>query len=364
MFLTCACSSSSHTKDLAGATTHASTAAGAGAAGSNQAASGSDVSRVSRQPASSGLPDIVFHMSGRVEAGAEAMFCAYAQMPTDRTTAISSAESHYTKGSHHFLVYRTSLTEIPDGEDVSHLCGSPGTTVAMIGGPNGLMSGESGTGQTGSYYEAQVPDSRRDLPPGVAHVFTPGEILIMTAHYLNTTEKAIDSTIEFRLHQTDPKAVQGEAGTFFLINTQLNIPAHSEVTFTKSCPITQDINLGILWSHMHARGYSFRAWTDDAEATKRLGGDIYTQPGPDAWEEPHVQNYPADPPIVLHAGSNLMISCTYRNESTNTYKFGLSADTAEMCLLHGMYWPRLDGATERCSNGTSVSEDPTPLEEL
>ena len=313
-------------------------------------------------PNASGLPDIVFHMSGSIEAGAEAMFCAYGQLPKGGKTAIPSAESHYTPGSHHFLVFRSNLTSIPAGQDVSHLCGSPGMTVAKAGGGNGLTAAESATGSTGSYYEAQVPDSRRDLPPGIAHVFKPGEILIMTAHYLNTTEKTIDSTIEFRLHQMDPNDVKAEAGTFFLLDTQLNIPPHAEVTFTKSCPIPKDINLGILWSHMHSRGYSFKAWTDDAAATMQLGGDVYDQPGPAGWEEPHIQNYPADPPVVLHAGSKLMISCTYRNTSAKTFTFGLSAETAEMCLLHGMYWPRLDGATEQCSNGTSMSGKAVPVE--
>ena len=313
----------------------------------------------------SGLPDIVFHMTGTIEAGAEAMFCAYAQMPTEGKTAIPSAESHYTPGSHHFLVFRTNLKSIPAGEDVSHLCGAPGQTVAKVGGGNGLTASESATGSTGSYYEAQVPDSRRDLPPGIAHVFAPGEILIMTAHYLNTTEKTIDSTIEWRLHQMKLEDVKAEAGTFFLLDTQLSIPPHMDSTFTKSCPINKDLNLGILWSHMHARGYSFKATTDDPEAIKQLGSEVvYDQPGPDGWEEPHIQNYPADPPITLHAGSHLIISCTYRNETTKTFTFGLSAETSEMCLLHGMYWPRLDAATERCQNGVSTSSMPTAISDM
>jgi hypothetical protein len=260
-------------------------------------------------------------------------------------------------------VYRTSLTEIPDGQGVSHLCGDPDQTVATVGGANGLQGGESARGNLGSYYEAQVPSSRRDLPPGVAHVFQPGEILSLTAHYLNVTDKEIDSQIELRLHRMDPDKVKVEAGTFFLLNTQLNIPPHMQVTTTRSCPITQDLNLAILWSHMHERGESFRAWTDDPVALAQLGGDIYTEPGPAAWEDPHVQNYPADPPIILHAGSNLMISCTYRNTTSQTFRFGLSAATAEMCLLHGMYWPRLDSATERCTNGVTMSEKPIPLGE-
>jgi hypothetical protein len=336
----------------AGAGTGAISQAGANAMGQPGAAGGTGPS---------GLPDLVFNMTGRIEAGAEAMFCQYVQMPKGVKTAVPSAESHYTPGSHHFLVFRTNLTTIPSGEDTSHVCGLPGTTVAKLGTSNGISSAESATGQTGSYYEAQVPNSRRDLPPGVAHVFAPGEILIMTAHYLNVTDAAIDSMIEFRLHTMDPQQVKQEAGTFFLINTQLNIPAHTEVTFTKSCPITKDLNLGLLWSHMHARGYAFRAWTDDPVATMQLGGDVYDQPGPDGWEEPHVQAYPADPPITLHAGSKLMISCTYHNATTRTFTFGSSAETAEMCLLHGMYWPRLDSATERCTNGVTMAGKPVAI---
>ena len=131
----------------------------------------------------------------------------------------------------------------------------------------------------------------------------------------------------------------------------------------------QDVNLGLLWSHMHSRGYAFRAWTDDADATQKVGGaDIYDQPGPDGWAEPHVQTYPEDPPVTLHAGSNLMIQCTYRNTTTQTFTFGQSAATAEMCLLHGMYWPRLkdangsvDSNAERCTSGMSSSDMPVPL---
>ena len=307
------------------------------------------------------IPDLVFNMAGTIQAGAEAMFCMFGQMPTTGKTAVPSAESHYTPGSHHFLVFRSNLTSIPKGGDTAHLCGTTDTTVAVTGGSNGIAASESVAGTTGSYYEAQTPDSRRDLPPGIAHVFQPGEILVLTAHYLNTTGTTIDSHIEFRLHRMDPIDVKQEAGTFFLLNTQLNIPANTAVTATRSCPIPKDLNLGLLWSHMHARGYSFRAWTDDAVATQQLGGDVYDQPGPAGWAEPHVQTYPWDPPVTLHAGSKLTFSCTFHNTTAQTFVFGQSAATGEMCLLHGMYWPRLDAATERCTNGTSTSGQPGPI---
>jgi hypothetical protein len=37
---------------------------------------------------------------------------------------------------------------------------------------------------------------------------------------------------------------------------------------------------------------------------------------------------------------------------------GQSAATNEMCILHGMYWPRLDSATELCLSGQSSTDVP------
>src|SRR5215510_11640661 len=54
------------------------------------------------------LSPLEFDFDVDVAAGEELFHCRYAQMPTDRVTAITAAESHYTRGSHHLLAYRTS----------------------------------------------------------------------------------------------------------------------------------------------------------------------------------------------------------------------------------------------------------------
>jgi hypothetical protein len=64
---------------------------------------------------------------------------------------------------------------------------------------------------------------------------------------------------------------------------------------------------------------------------------------------------------MLHAGTHITYSCDYDNPRDTTLVFGNSAEKNEMCLLHGMYWPRLDGATERCTNGTSTTGTPGPI---
>ncbi|HLK37347.1 MAG TPA: hypothetical protein VKU41_11385 [Polyangiaceae bacterium] len=277
-------------------------------------------------------------MAGHVAGGGEELDCVYVRMPADRgKIAVPSAESHYTPGSHHFLVYRTQYTVLPDGGGAVHPC----------------SDAEQIVGITGSYYEAQQPDSRRDLPSGVAHIFTPGEILLLTAHYLNASATGYDTHVDFRLHTVPLATIQHEAGSIFFYNPAIDVPPMSEVTVTRTCPISQDIDLALLWSHMHSRGISFEATTNDPVASAEAG-DLYETT---TWSEPTPRAFPYDPPVTLHAGSAITYSCTYRNTMSQTFVAGQSAATNEMCILHGMYWPRLDSATELCLAGTSPQDD-------
>jgi hypothetical protein len=284
-------------------------------------------------PNEPGLPDVAFEVSGHVDAGSEALGCLYVTMPFDRgLIAVPSAESHYTAGSHHFLVYRTTYDTAP--QTGGHAC----------------SDAEQVVGIAGSYYEAQTPDERRELPKGVAHVFRPGEVLLLTAHYLNTTSKGIDANIEFRMHTVDPNEVEHEAGSIFFYNPFITLPPASVLTVSRRCPIATDINVALLWSHMHSRGVDFKATTDDPRAAQRFG-DLYAT---NTWAEPEVREFPEDPPATLRAGSAIEYSCTFNNTTSRTIVAGQSAEINEMCILHGMYWPRTDSATERCSLGSSL----------
>lgn len=283
-----------------------------------------------------GLPDVTFAMSGSVDGGGESFYCAYARMPVTGETAVYSAESHFTPGSHHFLVYRTSYADIPDAGASAHPC----------------TDAEQFANITGSYYEAQTPDTRRNLPPGVAHIFKPGEILLMTAHYLNPTASFLATHVDFRLHTMDPRAVQHEAGSVFFYNYQISIPPMSEATVTRTCPIDHDINVALLWSHMHSRGIAFVATANDPTTGP---SNLYATT---TWSEPEARVFPTDPPVTLHAGSTITYSCTYENMTSQTIVQGESARTNEMCILHGMYWPRMESASELCLSGMSSMDPP------
>jgi hypothetical protein len=280
--------------------------------------------------------DLTFVMKGHVDAGGEIQNCMYVQMPLERgSIAVRSAESHYTPGSHHFLVFRAQSQDIPAEMMSEHLC----------------SAAEEGGNFKPTYYEAQAPDSRRVLPHGVAHVFEPGEVLLLTSHYLNTTGEDLDAQATFVLHTVEPEKVEQEAGSIFFYNANISIPPFSMITVTRSCPVAADMHPALLWSHMHSRGVAFTATAEDTSLYETTD-----------WSEPVPKQFPYDPPVTVPAGSAITYSCTYENPSDKTIVQGLSASTNEMCILHGMYWPRADQRTEECFGGTSTVSDPEALE--
>jgi hypothetical protein len=309
--VSCGSSSSAPTSSSVGKHTHPPEAeAGAGAA----------------------FADIDFSMETTVQPGTEAQVCRLVQVPSDRgDIAVPSAESHFTVGSHHFLAYRTSLTAMPDGG---------GDTVDCLETNAPFV--------TGSYFESQQPDMTHALPDGIAHVFKPGSVLVLQAHYLNTTTETIEAKIRFTLHTMDPAEVKHEAGTILFSNFTLNIPPLSKVRQTRTCPVssTADMNVLQLWSHMHRRAVHFVATTDDPALS---GTPLYET---NDWSEPQPRIFDGETPTTVHIGSHITFSCDFDNPTNSTFTYGPSADTNEMCILHGMYWPRADPLTEFCFGGT------------
>jgi hypothetical protein len=286
-------------------------------------------------PPAAEFPDIVFEMDTHIAPGSESQECLFVQIPGDRgLVAVPSAESHYSTGSHHFLAYRTGLTTLP--------AAYPGV-VDCFETLGGAMSFS-----TGSYYEAQQPDQRHDLPPGVAHIFEPGEVVLLQTHYLNPGIEPKDAKVVLTLHTMDPDDVENEAGSILFSNFLLNIPAHAKVTQTRTCTVSNsvDMHLSLLWSHMHKQGVRFVATTDDPG----VEGTLYES---DDWNEPKAREFGNDPATIVHAGRHITFSCDFNNTTSSALSYGPSAETDEMCILHGMYWPRADRVTEACLLGSS-----------
>ena len=287
-----------------------------------------------RAPTLSGLPDVEFGFDVVVPAGKELLKCIYAAFPSDRgVIAVPSAESEYTPGSHHLLAYRSDLTadQIPPDKTGVWDCNDSSWEIH----------------DRGSYYEAQDPHASRDLPEGVAHKFQPGEVVILQAHYLNSSDADLDAQVKLTLHTVDPARVVHEAGSIIFADLNISVPPHSRARASMTCTLPQDFHPVLLWSHMHRRGVHFIAETDDAQAASILG-PLFEE---DDWSEPQPREF-FDPSVVLPKGSHITFTCDYENDSDRTLRYGTSAETNEMCILHGMYWPRMTSG-ERCPGGVT-----------
>jgi len=134
--------------------------------------------------------------------------------------------------------------------------------------------------------------------------------------------------------------IQIEAGTLFFRDWAVFLPPASSATATMRCELPRDISLLYATSHMHRRGVEFHS--DVTPPT----GPAFSLHESDSWSAPTPTVF--WPPVELAAGSTLEFGCEFHNDSASPVVEGTSADTDEMCVLVGGYWPKLTADAELC----------------
>ncbi len=245
-----------------------------------------------------------------VAPGAEVYYCQNFANPFAADTEIAEFDSHMTAGSHHLLLfYKEGVTA------------------------DGALETCSGLEVAPTPYGSQTPDGRLVYPAGVAALITKGTGLRLQSHYLNTTANPIAAHVELTMHVAAPATVQSHAGLLFVVDRDINVPAGAgaSATMTDDCTIPMDMNLLGANSHMHRHGTNFVATV--------AGNVVYeTQ----TWSEPRPAAF--NPPLVLHAGDALHFECTFVNDGDQALTFGESAQTNEMCIFGGPFYPLPDGS--------------------
>jgi len=280
---------------------------------------------------------VSFHFETDIDSGDEIEKCQFVGMPADRgELSIGSMFHEYSAGSHHFLVYRTELTEMPAGGEALVDCKE-----------SGWMSQVRGV-----VYAAQETKGRFEVPKGVAQTFAPGEVLLVQTHYLNSKSTPIHAVIDFDMELVDPAEVSTEAGVLFFYNPSIVLPPAQKSFAELSCPLPEDATIAFATSHMHKWGVKFRAESTDAATAGALGPLYETT----EWSEPTPRVFSLDPPAVLPKGSSIRYRCDYDNPDPSTVVQGLSAATNEMCMFVGLYWPRQERAVDFCFDGSVTTQ--------
>jgi hypothetical protein len=257
-----------------------------------------------------------------IEPGEEQLACRYLVLP-DGALDVARFQHHYTPGSHHMLLYPTSKlpSEIDDGALFD--CRSRGDL-----------------GATGVLYGSSVPDGELPYPDGVAMRLAPRSVVLLETHYLNPSDVPLDATARINLWFAQT-ATEIEAGTLFFRDWAIYLPPiPAEATATMRCELPDGISLLYATSHMHRRGTTFRSTITEP------GGEPLVLHDSDSWDSPTPTVY--WPPREVTAGSTIEFSCGFRNDANNTVVEGTSADTDEMCVLVGGYWPKLPADAELC----------------
>jgi hypothetical protein len=239
-----------------------------------------------------------------VPAGGEIYKCQEFANPFGADVEIKTFESHMTAGSHHLLLFY-----------------KPGVTNSPLADCSGL--------EFAAYpYGSQRPDDSITFPDGVAALVPSTQGFRLQAHYLNASPNAISPTVKVTLHPAAAGTTQYHAGVYFYINTNINIPADGQPhSLSKTCNVQSDMNVLLAGSHMHQHATNFVAATT-------AGQTLYTTT---QWSEPIPSTFA--PPLVLATGTKVTFTCTWVNNSGAPLTFGESAQTNEMCIFSGHFYP-------------------------
>jgi hypothetical protein len=274
---------------------------------------------------------IQFTMRTRLEAGVEAEHCMFVRVPAGSEPLwVNRDEVRYGLGSHHFLLYATSYTEIPTHKDD----GTPVDTSKVFDCSDGATNGWSVTKLIGGSQNGVEGDSMLRFPPDVAIKVPAGAVLLMNAHYINATDAPLEPEVYINLWTIPAAQVAQEGDLLFLYNPFIKVAANGTGRARWRCPVRHDITIANVQSHMHRRGVGYEA-TVVGEEPFYVGTE---------WENVLVKRF--EPGMVVHAGQFFDYHCDYQNpEAHDVYQGPRSVN--EMCMLIGSYYPA-DPATANC----------------
>jgi hypothetical protein len=280
---------------------------------------------------------IQYKMTVDIEAGSESEKCQFVKAPAE-DLFVQRDEVRFTPGSHHFLLYETSYTEIP----TEKLDGTKVDTSAVFDCSSGATNGWAVTKLVGGSQNADGA-SILAFPENVAMRVHAGAVLLMNAHYVNASSETVSPEVRINLHTIPKSQVSQEGDILFLYNPFIVVPALSESRARMRCGVHQDITLTNFQSHMHRRGTGYSASV--------MGEQPFYEN--DRWEGVPVLDLGAGK--VIKKGSVLDYHCDYTShESGDVFQGPRSTD--EMCMAIGSYYPA-DPTTSNCAiPGTDTQE--------
>ncbi len=247
-----------------------------------------------------------------VAPGEEAYFCQNFANPFGQDVEVLESESFMTPGSHHMFVFYNG------GKGASPLADCSGLEFKK------------------PLHTAQTPQHLTTYPDGVGRFVNDGVGLRVAAHYFNTSQKPIEAVITVKFKVASAGTLTHRAGSLFFLNPNIYVEPFQTGFAKDTCTLPNDIKLIDIVSHMHSFSTKFEAKTDSGQI-------VYAGT---AWDDPEPTVF--SPPLALSKGTKITYVCDYKNTTAMPLTFGESAETNEMCILSGTYFPTPNGTTLGC----------------
>jgi hypothetical protein len=243
-------------------------------------------------------------------AGQEITYCYYTTVRLDQAAGIKRWSSTMAPGSHHLIVYFTETRQRPDG-----------TIDTSCGGVGGGLNVPVWT------YAAQTPEAEFTMPEGVGMHVAAEQPLFVQMHYFNAhPTQAIDAHVVINAETHAPGVAYERAAAYVTFNTQINLPPNGAGEVEGSCAVPAGAKFFTMSTHAHRR----------ATRTEVRDGDTVIFESED-WEHPGSRDWKTAPHYTF--AGRLNYRCEYQNDLNEPVGTGDSADTDEMCMAVGYFFP-------------------------
>ena len=257
-----------------------------------------------------------------VPPNSEVYKCQQFGNPFARDVDLVKMVGTMTSGSHHFFLFNMSPTT--GRNQTAPLGDCPAKGLEFHPFP----------------FLSQQPNWTVEYPAGMGYPLVSANGVTMNVHYLNTSSQAVTPKVSIVLYPAKAGTVTTRVGTLFLNNSAIDVPAgtpeSNPVAVTgNDVPIRdQDYTIFTNWSHMHQYSIDFQASANGSVFydEKHWAEPPLTTAGKGLNESPLL-------PLKVKAGTQISWTCAYYNPSSSPMTFGDSAQTNDMCIYLGQYYP-------------------------
>lgn len=248
-------------------------------------------------------PDVV------IQPGQEITYCYYFDMPNTDEVAVHKWASTMTPGSHHLILYFTD------------------SSVAA-----GTLVENCNTGISDEWtYSSQTPVNSAEMPDGVAMKVAGSQRAFMQMHYLNASDEPLTAHSVLTAEVVAAGTAYVPAAAYITYSQGFSIAANSPGSVSHTCTVPAGAQFFSLSTHSHQ-------WSTDVTVMDGANMVLAT----DNWEHPEVKTW--DQPYYTFASGKLSYECNYFNGSNVPVNEGSSAQTNEMCMAVGYFFPAPTGS--------------------